>query len=139
VASFHIRNCSKGLSSSYPIEYNTSLSFFAKHYFRSPTLPNTQSTTTQTTQTINMQFSVLIAAAFAAVASAQYSYSNGTTSAVVAPSGTAAPSGTGAPHASSTVPFEGAAPAMTGAGAMLFAAGAAALVRRQTRGCFDHR
>ena len=76
-----------------------------------------------------MQFSVLIAAAFAAVASAQYSYSNGTTSAVVAPSGTAAPSGTGAPHASSTVPFEGAAPAMTGAGAMLFAAGAAALVR----------
>lgn len=72
-----------------------------------------------------MQFSVLIAAAFAAVASAQYTYSNGTT-AVVAPSGTAAPTGGASP--SSTVPFEGAAPAMTGAGAVLFAAGAAALV-----------
>lgn len=74
-----------------------------------------------------MQFSVIIAAAFAAVASAQYTYSNGTTAAV-APSGTAAPSGTGAASPSETVPFEGAAPAVTGAGALLFAAGAAALV-----------
>ena len=74
-----------------------------------------------------MQFSAIIVAAFAAVASAQYNYSNGTTSAIVAPSGTAAPSGSAKP--SSTVPFEGAAPAITGAGAMLFAAGAAALVR----------
>jgi hypothetical protein len=73
-----------------------------------------------------MQFSIIIAA-FAAVASAQYS--NGTTSAV-APSGTApAASGTGSGAApSSTAPFDGAAVAKGPAMALLFGAGAAALV-----------
>ncbi|KAJ4301205.1 hypothetical protein N0V90_003296 [Kalmusia sp. IMI 367209] len=77
-----------------------------------------------------MQFTTLFVAAFAAVASAQYTYSNGTTSAV-APSGTGSPSASSTP--SETVPFEGAAPLATGAGsamAVLIAAGGAALLIR---------
>ncbi|KAL5389731.1 hypothetical protein DPSP01_002223 [Paraphaeosphaeria sporulosa] len=73
-----------------------------------------------------MQFSIILAA-FAAAASAQYTYSNGTTSAV-APSGTAAPTGTGSAAPSSTAPFEGAAVANGPAMALLFGAGAAALM-----------
>lgn len=73
-----------------------------------------------------MQFSIIIAA-FAAAASAQYTYSNGT-STVVAPSGTAAPTGTGSAAPSSTAPFEGAAVANGPAMAILLGAGAAALM-----------
>ncbi|KAJ4344728.1 uncharacterized protein N0V89_012472 [Didymosphaeria variabile] len=73
-----------------------------------------------------MQFSIIIAA-FAAAASAQYTYSNGTSATgTAAPSGTASASGSAAP--SSTAPFEGAGIANGPAMAVLLGAGAAALM-----------
>ncbi|KAF2624369.1 hypothetical protein BU25DRAFT_348240 [Macroventuria anomochaeta] len=83
-----------------------------------------------------MQFSLItITAALAAVASAQYTITNGTSTSAVAPypsaSGTVSvkPSGTGSVKpTSSTAPFEGAASQLTGSAMGLIVAGGIALM-----------
>jgi len=73
-----------------------------------------------------MQFSIIIPSIAAAAASAHYTYSNDTISAV-APFGTA-PTGTGSAAPSTTAPFEGAAVANGPAMGIILGVGAAALV-----------